>query len=110
LAGFLYGIHYYTDPCWIPGTGDRSFVFTSDHENQSNLFRYDLDTGLVTQVTDLQGAGRPGGCVSAANNALYFGWQGEIVELDLETLEERVLWRETAPMSIRGRANPTASA
>ena len=48
--------------------------------------------------------------MSAANSALYFGWQGEIIELDLETLKERVLWRETAPMMIRGRANPTASA
>ena len=30
---------YFTDPCWIPGTGNRSFVFTSDRENTSNLFR-----------------------------------------------------------------------
>jgi hypothetical protein len=47
----------------------------------------------------------------AANNALYFGWQGAIHELNLETLEERVLWNEVSapcPMLIRGRANPTA--
>ena len=67
----------------------------------------------MTQITNLKGTGRPGGCVSAANNALYFGWQGEIRELNLETLEERVLFRETAVrgsprMLIRGRANPTA--
>ena len=84
---------------------NRTFVFTSDHENQSNLFRYDLDAGLITQIMDLQGAGRPGSCVSVANNALYFGWQGEIIELNLETLEERELWRQAAPMSIRGRAD-----
>jgi hypothetical protein len=59
-------------------------------------------------MTDLQGSGRPGGCVSAANNALYYGWQGAIHELDLETLEERELWRQTPPMLIRGQANPTA--
>jgi hypothetical protein len=102
-------IHYYTDPIWT--RDNRSFVFTSDRENQSNLFRYDLDTGLITQITDLQGSGRPGGCVSAANNALYFGWQGAIRELNLETLEERVLWNEASaprPMATRGRANPTA--
>ena len=80
---------YFTDPCWF--RDNRSFVFTSDRENQSNLFRYELDTGLITQMTDLQGPGRPGGCVSAANNAIYFGWQGAIIELDLETLEERVV-------------------
>jgi hypothetical protein len=59
-------------------------------------------------MTDLEGSGRPGGCVSAANNALHFGWKGQIIELDLETLQERVLWEQTPPMLIRGRANPTA--
>ena len=59
---------YFTDPCFF--NEDRSFVFTSDRENQSNLYRYDLDTGLIAQMTDLQGRGRPGGCISAANNAL----------------------------------------
>ena len=78
-------------------------MFTSDRENQSNLFRYDLDTGLITQITDLQGVGRPGGCVSAANHALYFGWKGAIHELNLETLEERELWRQTEPMVPVGR-------
>ena len=47
----------------------------------------------MTQITDLQGGGRPGGCVSAANKALYFGWKGEIIELNLETLGERILWQ-----------------
>jgi len=97
---------YFTDPCWF--SDNRSFVFTSDRENQSNLFRYDLDDGRITQMTDLQGTGRPGGCISAANSALYFGWQGAIHELNLETLEEREIWRQTPPMLIRGRANPTA--
>jgi len=97
---------YFTDPCWF--NDNRSFVFTSDRENQSNLFRYDLDDGRITQMTDLQGTGRPGGCISAANSALYFGWQGAIHELNLETLEEREIWRQTPPMLIRGRANPTA--
>ena len=83
-------------------------MFTSDRENQSNLFRYDLDTGLITQMTDLQGGGRPSGCVSTVNHALYFGWKGAIYELDLETLEERVVWEPEPPMQIRGRANPTA--
>jgi oligogalacturonide lyase len=97
---------YFTDPCWF--NENRSFAFASDRGNQSNLFRYDLDDGLITQMTDLQGRGRPGGCVSTANGALYYGWGGAIHELDLDTLEERVLWQETPPMRIRGRANPTA--
>ena len=43
---FLYGIYYYTDPFWL--NDNRSFVFTSDRENQSNLFRYDLDTRSIS--------------------------------------------------------------
>src|SRR5450756_1541158 len=42
---------YFTDPCWVDG--GQSFVFTSDRGNQSNLFRYDLDSGAATQLTDL---------------------------------------------------------
>ena len=40
---------YFTDPCWF--NEGRSFVFASDRENQGNLFRYDLDMGLITQLT-----------------------------------------------------------
>ena len=32
---------YFTDPCWF--NDGRSFVFTSDRGNHSNLFRYDLE-------------------------------------------------------------------
>ena len=81
---------YFTDPCWIPGTDNRSFVFTSDRENQSNLYRYDLDTGLITQMTDLQGRRRPGGCISEANNALYFGWHGRASILQMKKVAK--LW------------------
>ena len=97
---------YFTDPCWF--NGDRSLVFVSDRENQSNLFRYDLDTGLITQMTDLEGCGRPSGCVRAANNALYYTWGGAIHELNLDTLEERTVWSENLPMRIHGRSSPTA--
>ena len=97
---------YFTDPTWF--NDNRSMVFTSDRENQSNLFRYDLDTGLITQMTDLQGPERPGGCVSVVNNALYFWWQNVLYELNLTTLEERVIAEMSAPMLPRGRANPTA--
>jgi oligogalacturonide lyase len=97
---------YFTDPCWF--NNNRSFVFTSDRENQSNLFRYDLDGGQITQITDLKGRGRPGGCVSTVNNAIYFWWQGALIELKLDTLDERVVREAERPMLASGRANPTA--
>ena len=97
---------YFTDPCWF--NEGRSFVFSSDRENQPNLFRYDLDTGLITQMTDLKERGGAGCCVSAANNALYYGWGDAIHELNLITLEDRVIWHVAAPMQLYGSPNPTA--
>ncbi len=97
---------YFTDPCWI-GEG-RAFVFTSDRENQSNLFRYDLETGQITQMTDFKGPGRPGGCVSAVNEAVYTWWQNRLYEINVETLAERIVCTAEPPMLPRGRANPTA--
>jgi hypothetical protein len=46
---------------------------------------------------------------------LYFGWKGAMRKLDLETLEERVVWEPSPPMRarkmrLRGRANPTTGA
>lgn len=97
---------YFTDPCWF--NEGRSFIFTSHRENRGNLFRYDLDTGLITQMTDLDGRGGGGSCVSEANNAVYYGWRGAIRELKLNTLEERVIWHVAAPMRLYGAAKPTA--
>ncbi len=97
---------YFTDPCWF--NGNRSMVFTSDRENRSNLFRYDLDDGKITQMTDLAGPGRPGGCVSIVNHAVYFWRQYDLIEVDLDTLAERVVCQGQPPMLPRGRANPTA--
>jgi oligogalacturonide lyase len=97
---------YFTDPCWI--VPNRVMIFTSDRENQSNLFRLDIESGTITQLTDLEGPGRPGGQYSAANQRHYFWWQGEVHELDPETLEERVIYRAPEGMSPGGRSNPTA--
>ena len=97
---------YFTDPCWF--NNNRSFVFTSQRENSGNLFRYDLDDGKITQITDLNTKSRPGGIVSATNNAAYF-WHGrQLIELNLETLAERIIHEQEGNMAPRGRANPTA--
>jgi oligogalacturonide lyase len=94
---------YFTDPCWF--NGGRSMVFTSDRENQSNLFRCDRDAGVITQLTDLKGAGRPGGCFSAANHRHYFWWQNVLYELDVDTFEERAIAEAPPPLSARGQGN-----
>lgn len=97
---------YFTDPCWF--NNGQSLVFTSDRENQSNLFRYDLDTYQITQLTDLHGRGRPSGCFSVANNCHYFWWQNVLHELNVETLAERPVGEAPANLTVPGRAAPTA--
>jgi len=96
---------YFTNPCWI---GDRSLVFTSDRHNQSNLFRCDLDGGAITQLTDLEGRGRPAGAYCAATGKHYFFWQRELCELDVRTLELRTIYRVPEGMGTSGEYSPTA--
>ncbi|MCK6579346.1 MAG: oligogalacturonate lyase family protein [Anaerolineae bacterium] len=96
---------YFTDPCWINA---RSFFFMSDRENQSNLFRYDLDSGLITQLTDFTTRGRSYGCWSVPNQRVYYWRDAKIMELDPETFEEREIYRAPEGMEPESRANPTA--
>ncbi len=97
---------YFTDPCWF--NNNRSFFFTSDRGNQSNLFRYDLDGGKITQLTDLNGKGRPSGNWSKANQRLYFGWQNQLYELDPVTYEMCPFYEGRDGFNPVSRANPTA--
>jgi oligogalacturonide lyase len=96
---------YFTDPCWF--NGGRSFVFISDRNGASNLFRYDFmehfqSGGKITQLTDLVGDTienervfdhRPQGAYSVSNNRYYYWWQNELFELDLESLHERTIYQ-----------------
>jgi len=97
---------YFTDPCWF--NNNRSFFFMSDRENQSNLFRYDLDDGKITQLTDFKTPGRSRGCWSEANKRLYYWRDDAIVEMDPETYEERTIYHTPSDMEPEARANPTA--
>ena len=91
---------YFTDPCWF--NDGRSFVFTSDRGNHSNLFRYDLDTYKITQLTDLQGRSienervfdhRPAGAYSTVNQKHYYWWQNALHELDVDTYADRIVYQ-----------------
>ena len=96
---------YFTDPCWIGG--GSTFVFVSDREGKSNLFRYDFrdgyrSGGTITQLTDLSGPNienervfdhRPQGAFSDANGRYYYWWHNTLFELNVDTLEERVVYQ-----------------
>jgi oligogalacturonide lyase len=97
---------YFTDPCWF--NDNQSFFFMSDRENKSDLFRYDLADGKITQLTDFKTPGRSRGCWSEANQRLYY-WHDKIIyELDPETCEERAIYEAPPNMDPEARANPSA--
>jgi hypothetical protein len=48
---------YFTNPCWY--AGGRNLLFGSDRQNRSNLFSIDLESGEITQLTDLESAPPP---------------------------------------------------
>jgi oligogalacturonide lyase len=97
---------YFTDPCWF--NNGHSFFFMSDRENQSNLFRYDLDDGKITQLTDFKTRGKSRGCWSEANQRLYYWRDQKIIELDPETYQEREIYQAPPDKEVEARANPTA--
>ena len=43
---------YFTYPCWYDN--GRKIVIYSDRENRTNLFGVDLESGDITQLTDLE--------------------------------------------------------
>lgn len=96
---------YFSDPCWLTDT--RSLIFRSQRENADDYYRCDLDTGLITQLTDSSQPGGTRGCLSPIRNCLYFWLGNTLRELDLATLEDRPICE--APGTVEpGR--PAASA
>jgi oligogalacturonide lyase len=88
---------YFTNPGWY--AGGRKLLFGSDRQNRSNLFSIDLESGEITQLTDLKSAPPPFetefifSCVNPTRDEAYFWHAGELQALDLETLERRPLWK-----------------
>jgi len=87
---------YFTNPGWY--ADGRKLLFGSDRENRANLFAIDLETGEITQLTDLEPVGPPhetsflATCVNPTRDEAYFWYGRQIVALELESLEIRPLW------------------
>lgn len=96
---------YFTHPSWL--NDGRSLIFNSQRENRDDFFRCDIETGLITQLTDHRSRRGPGGCLSSITNRLYYWAKSTLHELDLATLEERTLC-ESPPTHKPGK--PAASA
>ncbi len=82
---------YFTNPGWWDA--GRRLLFGSDRQNRSNLFSIHLDTGEITQLTDLAAdAGFLATCVNPARDEAYFWHGADLAALDLRSLELRTLW------------------
>ena len=98
---------YFTYPCWYDE--GRKIVMISDRENCTNLFGVDLESGAITQLTDLdQAKGQIGGLSkNPVRNEIYFYHGDTLMALDLASLAPRPLY--TRPQGyVGGSANATA--
>jgi oligogalacturonide lyase len=91
---------YFTNPGWYDG--GRKLLFGSDRGNRTNLFGLDLESGEITQLTDLDQPPPPAetSFLFASKNPrreeVYF-WHGRtLIALDLRSLEERRLYQAPA--------------
>lgn len=86
---------YFTNPGWY--RDGKSLLLHSDRGGDVNLYGIDLESGELTQLTDVPSAPPPetgvrGGCVNPRRDEAYF-WRGpELRALDLVTFEERPLY------------------
>ena len=99
---------YFTELAWYDD--DRKVIFVSDRNNKTDLFGVDLETGEITQVTDLDpecdlGFGKLS--TSPAGDLVCFMQGDKLCAVDLETFELRVLYARPEGY-LRGTAAFTA--
>jgi len=85
---------YFTYPCWY--AGGHKLVIASDRENRTNFYGVDLNTGDLTQLTDLDPSDGAVDAQSMTKNPrreeIYFLQGRNLLALDLKTLALRVLF------------------
>ncbi|MEO8606249.1 MAG: oligogalacturonate lyase family protein [Chloroflexota bacterium] len=84
---------YFTNPGWYDG--GKKLLFGSDRCNQTNLFSLHLDSGEITQLTDLEPANADFlfASLNPCRAEVYFWHERSLVALNLDTLEIRKLYR-----------------
>jgi len=98
---------YFTNPCWYDR--DRKMLFLSDRENRTNLFSIDLESGEITQLTDVDpDEGRIGSInVNPVREEAIFYRGNTLTALDLGLLEMRPLYTRPGGY-VGGGTNVTA--
>jgi len=87
---------YFTNPGWYDN--GRKLIIGSDRDNATNLFGVDLESGKITQLTDLTPLPLPREvefmrtCLNPVRDEAYFWYGYDLIALDLQTLEERTIY------------------
>ncbi|NKB65952.1 MAG: oligogalacturonide lyase [Candidatus Latescibacteria bacterium] len=87
---------YFTNNGWYDN--GRRLLLSSDRENCTNLFSLELDSGQLLQLTNLEPLPLPReveflrACLNSQRSEAYFWYGLELMALDLETLQQRVLY------------------
>lgn len=81
---------YFTEDGWYDG--GRRLLFLSDRDNATNLFSLHLESGEITQLTAYPDADEMSGCLHPKGTHAMIRVHKTIVELNLKTLEERLLY------------------
>jgi oligogalacturonide lyase len=88
---------YFTNNGWY--ANERKLLVASDRENATNLFSIDLSSYEITQLTDLTPLPLPRevefmrACANPVKDEAYFWYGYELIALDLNTLEQRAIYR-----------------
>ncbi len=87
---------YFTNPGWYDN--GRKLLISSDRANRTNLFGVDLQTGLLTQLTDYDPLPPPREleflrcCVNPLRDEAYYLYGRMVTALDLRSFQQRVIW------------------
>jgi oligogalacturonide lyase len=82
---------YFTENGWYDG--DRRLLFISDRDNRTNLFSLEIESGEITQLTDLDGEFENiSACLKPDGAEVYYRIGRKLIRIDLATLEETKLY------------------
>ncbi|WP_078546760.1 oligogalacturonate lyase family protein [Litchfieldia alkalitelluris] len=84
---------YFTNNGWYDN--HKKLLIVSDRGNATNLYSLELETGELTQVTELVSldkANLQGTYINPVKNEAYFTLNKKIVAINLDTYEEKVIY------------------
>ena len=83
---------YFTTTSFLPG--GREVVFASDRDNRHNLFKVDIVSGEIVQLSEAAGQLRgQAACTSPVRPEVYFFEGMDLKAVDTNSLEERTVYR-----------------